>query len=379
MEKISVRIHRPGHPWIFSNEVVTTRKDIPPGSVVEVYRGRRFIGCGFYNPHSLIAIRKYTDAREDFTADLVERAIAAADAYRRQSVPNNSYRMVFSESDALPGLIIDKYSNGYVLQVNSQGMDRHKALVVDALAKYQPSFIYEKHDQYLRTLEGLDTHSTLLSGTLPASVEIHQDEMEFLVDVVHGQKTGFFFDLTAVRQRVKAIAYGRRVLDLCCYSGAFSIYAARGGAASVVAVDISEPALAMAGENAARNTCSNVVFQKADVFDFLKSDKNMYDLVILDPPSFTRSKRKTAEARRGYRDLNLQAMKKLTPGGHLITTCCSYHIPDHEFLQVLEKAGNRAGRTLRIVGHETQAPDHPVLLTMPETHYLKCYVLQAVE
>jgi 23S rRNA (cytosine1962-C5)-methyltransferase len=378
MEKISVRTHRPGHPWIFSNEVATTRKDIPPGSVVEIYRGTRFIGCGFYNPHSLIAIRKYTDAREDFTADLVERAIARADAYRRQCMHDNSYRMVFSESDGLPGLIIDKYNNGYVLQVNSQGMDSHKQHVVDALNDHEPSFIYEKNDAYLRTLEGLDNSSTLLSGAFPGPVVIRQDDMEFLVDIEHGQKTGFFFDLAAVRQRVKALAYGKRVLDMCCYTGACSVYAARGGAASVVAVDISESVLATARENAARNKCSNVVFQKADVFDFLNSDSNTYDLVVLDPPSFTRSRRKTTEARRGYRDVNLQAMKKLAPGGHLITTCCSYHIPDHEFLQVLEKAGNRAGRRYRIVGYETQAPDHPVLLTMPETHYLKCYVLQAV-
>lgn len=378
MKKVLIRTHRPGHPWIFSNELVKTRKDIPAGSVVELYRGRRFIGRGFYNPHSLIAIRKYTDAPEDFTAAFVERTIARADAYRRLFINENSYRMVFSESDGLPGLIIDKYDNGYVMQVNAQGMDVHKAHIVSTLEKYTPSFIYEKNDPYLRTLEGLDTQNTLLSGSLPTAVKIKQDDMHFLVDIEHGQKTGFFFDLALIRKRITTLAYGRRVLDLCCYTGAFSIYAARAGAGPVVAVDVSGPALETARENATMNSCSNIVFQQADVFDFLKSDTERYDLIILDPPSFTRSKRKTTDARRGYRDLNLQAMKKLNPGGYLVTTCCSYHIPDHEFLDVLQKAGNRAGLSLRIIGHETQALDHPILLTMPESHYLKCYFLQAM-
>jgi 23S rRNA (cytosine1962-C5)-methyltransferase len=378
MEKISVRTHRPGHPWIFSNELVMTRTDIPPGSVVEVYRGKHFVGRGFYNPHSLIAVRKYSSAPEDFTAVFVERTIARADAYRKQIMNSPSYRMVFSESDGLPGLIIDKYNDGYVLQMNSCGMDRHKTLIVEALATFEPSFIYEKNDPYLRSLEGLDTHNMLLTGTVPVPVEIQQDDMHFLVNIEQGHKTGFFFDLATIRQRVRALAYGKRVLDLCCYSGAMSVYAARGGAASVVAIDLSEPALEAARENAARNGCSNIVFQKADVFDYLGCDHDQYDLVILDPPSFTRSKKKIAEARRGYLDVNLRAMKKLEPGGFLVTTCCSYHMHDHEFRQVLEKAGNRAGRTLNIIGHETQAPDHPILLTMPETHYLKCYFLQAV-
>ncbi len=378
MEKISVRKHRPGHPWIFSNEV-RARKEIPPGSVVEIYKGTALVGSGFYNPHSLIAVRKYSNISEDFTAAFVERAIVRADAYRKQVVHNNSYRMVFSESDGLPGLIIDKYSDGYVMQINSQGMDRYKEFILHALNKFSPTFVYEKNDPYLRSLEGLDVHGGLLGGTAPGPVEIQQDDMRFLVDIEHGQKTGFFFDLATIRQRVKALAYGRNVLDLCCYSGAFSVYAARGGAASVKAVDTSEPALALARENAGLNECGNIAFEKADIFDFLKSDNELYDLIILDPPSFTRSKRKTAEARRGYRDVNLHAMKKLKPGGYLVTTCCSYHVPDNEFLQVLEKAGNRAGRMLRITGHETQAPDHPILLTMPETYYLKCYILQAVE
>ncbi|UCC11372.1 MAG: class I SAM-dependent rRNA methyltransferase [candidate division WOR-3 bacterium] len=378
MEKISVRKHRPGHPWIFSNEV-RARKDIPPGSVVEIYKGTALVGSGFYNPHSLIAVRKYSTISEDFTAAFVERAIVRADAYRKQVVHNNSYRMVFSESDGLPGLIIDKYSDGYVMQINSQGMNRHKEFILNALNKFTPAFVYEKNDPYLRSLEGIDVHSGLLTGTLPESLKIQQDDMRFLVDIEHGQKTGFFFDLATIRQRVKALAYGRNVLDLCCYSGAFSVYAARGGAASVKAVDTSESVLALARENVVLNECGNVVFEKADVFDFLKSDNELYDLIILDPPSFTRSRRKTAEARRGYRDVNLQAIKKLKPGGYLVTTCCSYHISDHEFLRVIEKAGNRAGRTLRITGHEIQAPDHPILLAMPETYYLKCYILQAVE
>ena len=203
--------------------------------------------------------------------------------------------------------------------------------------------------------------------------------MRFLVDIEHGQKTGFFFDLATIRQRVKTLAYGRDVLDLCCYSGAFSVYAARGGAASVTAVDTSETALELARENTARNECRNVAFEKADIFDFLKHDAALYDLVILDPPSFTRSRQKAAEARRGYRDVNLLAMEKLKPGGYLVTTCCSYHIPDHDFLHVLEKAGHRIGRILRVTGHGTQAPDHPILLTMPETYYLKCYFLQSVD
>jgi 23S rRNA (cytosine1962-C5)-methyltransferase len=376
IERVQVRRNRKGHPWIFSNELQSVNKDIPAGSIVDIYKGRKYCGRGFYNPHSLIALRKYSEYREDFDAHLVERYIQKADVYRQHVLANSSYRMVFSESDNLPGLIIDKYEQNFVMQVNCYGVDQRKDLVVDVLKRMFPGFIYEKSDEYYRKMEGLDIDNRVLYGTCPEVVEIVQNGIRFLVDVRQGQKTGFFFDLTEIRNIVLAIARQKRVLDLCCYTGGFSLYAAAGYADAVKGIDQSAAAIELARENARLNGIKCATFECCDVFDYLRNDKDLFDIIILDPPSFIKSKKKLADARRGYKEMNLRAMRKLERNGMLITTCCSYHVSENDFLEILRKAAIDAGVRFRILGRGGQSPDHPVLLTMPETNYLKSFYLQ---
>lgn len=376
MEPVYIRKHRPGHPWIFSNELIEVRKDIAPGSAVEVYKGKRLIGTGFYNGHSLIAIRMYAYSPIIFDLSFVEQAIKSAYLYRAQHLHHDSFRMVFSESDGLPGLIVDKYAEGFVIQVHSCGIERHKQVILDALMEYRPDFIYEKSDAYLQKLEGLKSEPSFLYGDQIHPVVIQQDGLPFYVDIVQGQKTGFFFDLLDARRYVRSISQGKNVLDLFSYTGAFTVYAAQGGATRVLGIDSSETALRMARENTPKGKCNNVFFECADVFDFLSNHKDTYDVIILDPPSFTRSKRTIKDALRGYKDINVRSLRRLNPGGIFVTTCCSYHVQEDAFVAILQKAAQDAGCAMRVIDRIDQSIDHPVLLGMPESRYLKCYILQ---
>lgn len=377
MDKVLIRKHRPFHPWIFSNELKEVRTDIEPGSAVEVYKGNRLIGSGFYNPHSLITIRMYADTAIDFDDRFILQTLKRAYVYRTETLPHNSFRMVFSESDGLPGLVVDKYAKGFVIQIHAYGIERYKSVMLDALMEFEPDFIFEKSDFYLQKLEGLNNEQKFLYGKDKGLVEIQQDDLNFAVDVVRGQKTGYFFDLLDIRRYVRSISKGKKVLDLFTYSGSFAIYAAQAGAECVIGIDSSEDALALAHENTRRNKCEHISFENADVFDFLSCQEKKYDLIILDPPSFTRSKKKVREALRGYKDINLRSMRCLNPGGMLVTTCCSYHVSDDAFYDILQKAAQDAGRSMRVIGQIGQSIDHPILLAMPESRYLKCYMLQA--
>ncbi|MBN2620238.1 class I SAM-dependent rRNA methyltransferase [candidate division WOR-3 bacterium] len=378
MEKVYIRKHRPQHPWIFSNELTEVRKDIAPGSAIEVYKGKRSIGSGFYNAHSLIAIRKYARSAVGFDRAFVNNVVARAIEYRTKHIKHNSFRAVFSESDGLPGLIVDRYADGFVVQVHSFGIERHKQHVLDVLIEQRPRFIFEKSDAYLQKLEGLHNEHAFLYGGLDALVIIQQDDLQFAVDILQGQKTGFFFDLRDARSYVRSISKGKSVLDLFCYTGSFSIYAARGGARSVRGIDSSEGAVRLAEKNARLNQCVQISFERADVFEFLSVHKNTYDIIILDPPSFTRSRKKLQDARRGYLDINMRSMQRLAPGGILVTTCCSYHVSEEIFVTILQRAAHDAGQDMRVIGRVGQSADHPVLLGMPESRYLKCYILQCV-
>lgn len=253
---ITCRTH-PGHPWIFSNEILKVLGEPKAGDTVEAWHkaGRRkeFIGLGFYNPHSLISVRLFS-TEENFTQGFVMKRLGAALAFRRQFIEDESLRLVHGESDGLPGLIIDKYANGFVLQINCLGMDLQRDTIVAALQEmFQPDFIYEKSDTNYRKLEGLNEQTRLLAGQLPASVPIIQDGIHFLVDVKLGQKTGFYFDQRDNRRRVRELARGKKVLDLFCYTGGFSLYALKGGAESVTGVDSSNPAIELAMKNGAMN------------------------------------------------------------------------------------------------------------------------------
>ena len=276
----------------------------------------------------------------------------------------------------MPGLIIDKYENNFVIQVHCYGIELKKDLIVKELVKFSPEFIYEKSDERLRKLEGLSLANGLVYGKKFDLIEIKQNDIKFLVDIENGQKTGFFFDLREIREKLSMLAKDKEVLDLFCYTGGFSLYAARGGAKSVLGIDSSEDAIEIAKHNGELNNFKRVNFECGDVFDFLRDDKKCYGIIVLDPPSFTKSKTELSSARRGYKEINLQAMKRLDKNGILITTCCSYHFSEAEFLKVINSAAADTGLNFRIMARATQALDHPILLNMPESHYLKCYFLQ---
>jgi 23S rRNA (cytosine1962-C5)-methyltransferase len=314
----------------------------------------------------------------EFDQHFVDTMITKAMKYRSPFITNRSFRLVYSESDNLPGLIVDKYESNYVMQINCLGMDQRREFIVHSLLKMNPESIYEKNDTPLRTLEGLEARAGLIHGQLKNPVPIELDGLTFLVDIESGQKTGFFLDLNDIRQQVRLFSRNRKVLDLFCYTGAFSCYAARGGATSTTGVDSSETAIALAMENCRINKMEKAVFIHADVFDFLRSDKSTYDLIILDPPSFARSKKTLAAARRGHKETNIQAMKHLNKDGILITTSCSHHISEEIFRDILSKSAVDAGVSLTIIHRTTQGFDHPILLNMPESHYLKCFFLKRV-
>jgi 23S rRNA (cytosine1962-C5)-methyltransferase len=379
MSRVYISRHHRGHPWIFSNEIKTKKEIIPGEDIVDIYRGNKFLGRGFYNPHSLIAVRRFSSEPEEFDQQFVDTMITKALEYRSRFITNKSFRLVYSESDGLPGLIIDKYEANYVIQINCLGMDRQRDLVVNSLLRLHPQSIYERNDTSLRTLEGLQTRTGLLHGTLKEPVQIELDGLRFLVDIEKGQKTGFFLDLNAIRQKAGMFSSNRKVLDLFCYTGAFSCYATRAGATSTTGVDSSDTAIALARENCRLNKIEKAVFIHADVFDFLKTDKSTYDLIILDPPSFAKSRKSLVAARRGYKEINIQAMKRLSRGGILITTSCSHHVSEEDFCDILNKAAIDVGASLTIINRATQGLDHPILLNMPESHYLKCFFLQRTD
>lgn len=287
----------------------------------------------------------------------------------------NSFRMVFSESDGLPGLIIDKYNDYYVVQINSLGMDQHKETLYEVLIEeYTPKGIYEKADENLRKLEGLEQIDRIVFGDIPETVEIEQDGLKFLVDIMNGQKTGFFFDQRENRQRTKELAKGE-ILDCFCYTGGFSLYAAE--KSDVTGIESSSKAIEYAKKNTQLNNL-HCHFECADVFTTLRrfiDEKRKFDVIILDPPSFTKSKRKKDEAIKGYKEINLRAMQLLKEDGIILTCSCSYHISLYEFIEMLQDAATDTKKRFVIIHQGTQAKDHPVLLNFPESNYLKAIFL----
>jgi 23S rRNA (cytosine1962-C5)-methyltransferase len=378
MKNVNLRKHHREHPWVFSNEI-KHKEDIEPGEIINIYQGRSFLGRGFYNPHSLIAVRLFSSTEQEFDQQFIDEKVNKALELRMKFTKNNSFRLIYSESDGLPGLIVDKYENNYVIQINCYGIDKRRDMIINSLIRMTPGFIYERSDTQLRRLEGLEDKQGILYGTLANPVLIRQDGIPFLVDVERGQKTGFFFDLADIRKKVKEISKDRTVLDLFCHTGSFSLYAVHGGAIAVTGVDSSEPAIALAIENSKRAGIKLSKFICADAFDFLRNDRQLYEVIIVDPPSFAKSKKSLIAARRGYKEINLQAMKHLNRGGMLVTTSCSYHISEEGFQEILRKSAIDAGIGLRIIGRATQSLDHPILLNMPESHYLKCLFLQRID
>jgi 23S rRNA (cytosine1962-C5)-methyltransferase len=310
------------------------------------------------------------------------RRVREAVAYRRRFGDFDSCRLIFAESDFLPALIVDKFSNVLAVQCLCLGMEKWKDRIVRILAEeIAPRGIYERDDVPVRRLEGMEQVTGLLYGEVPDRVEMTENGVRYLVDVKFGQKTGFFLDQKENRAAIRPLAEGARVLDCFCHNGSFALNAAKYGAADVLGVDISEEAVAVARENALLNHLPAAGFEAANCFDLLRglSDKKeRFDLVILDPPAFTKTRAALASALRGYKEINLRGMKLTRPGGFLVTCSCSQHVSPQAFSDMINEAARDSKTKLRLVENRGQAHDHPVLPPAPETHYLKCQILQVL-
>lgn len=378
------RIRR-GHPWIFSNEIEGKFTGIEPGELVHVadHTGRP-VGTGYANPHSLITVRIMCRHGEEVGPELIKERVASARALRERFCPDReTYRAVFSESDLLPGLVVDRYGSWLSVQSLTAGMERLMPDVIAALDDvYRPDGIVLRNDSRQRTLEGLPLVKEVVKGDWPGGLEVSLSGLRLKVDLLGGQKTGFFLDQADNYQLLDRIAGGAAVLDLFCHTGAWSLYAARAGAASVTGVDSSGPALGTARENAAMNGLSGRVrFMEEDALKSLRTlcpDGPAFDVVVCDPPSFIKSRAKLAEGLKGYRDLNTKVMKAVKPGGFLVSCSCSHHMDRRDFLEVLRSSAAGAGRTARVVEMRSQSKDHPVLVAAPETEYLKTVLLQLI-
>ncbi|GAW29983.1 class I SAM-dependent rRNA methyltransferase [Carboxydocella sp. ULO1] len=372
-----------GHPWVYATEIASVDPRIEPGSIVDVvdFRGR-FIGRGYYNPRSQIAVRLLTRKDETIDREFFRQKLLYCLKHRQKVMPEaTSYRLVFGEADFLPGLIIDKFEDYLVMQVLTLGMEKQKQLLTELLVELlQPRAIYERNDVNVRELEGLAQVKGVLYGEFQPEVIIKENGLSFLVDMENGQKTGYFLDQKENRAAIAPYVKDRTVLDCFCHTGSFTVHAAHYGARSVLALDISEHAIATARRNASLNGLENSCsFQVGNAFDVLREmdrEKRRFDVIILDPPAFTKSKQTLEGAVRGYKEINLRAMKLLPPSGILITCSCSYHMQEDLFLEVIESAALDVGRQVRLLELRRQSKDHPILLAAKETYYLKFLILE---
>jgi 23S rRNA (cytosine1962-C5)-methyltransferase len=370
-----------GHLWAFSNEIKEVRGGPAAGDIVELRaHNGTFIGRGFYNPGSLIAVRLLTRGEEAIDFAFFRSRIERALDLRKMLYPDDeTFRLVHGESDLLPGLIIDKYGDIFSVQTLSYGMDRRLTLICDVLdSLFHPTGIIERNESHLRILEGLEQTTGVLRGK-NHPVVFSEYDISYTVDVLNGQKTGFFLDQRENRKAFRRYAGGKTVLDCFCNEGGFALNAAYAKADHVTAVDSSEPALAAARENGRRNGLSRVDYTLGDVFEVLRrSAPASYDVVNLDPPSFARSRKDVTAARRALRELHGLALTALKPGGILTTSTCSHHLLEATLIETVVKAAASAGKTTHLLERRGAAPDHPILPTMPETSYLKFAVFHIV-
>ena len=382
VEKRGAARVRAGHPWVYRSDVREAAGGAAAGDVVAVFdRKGDFLGRAFYNPGSEISLRVAT--RDDEPVDeswFIARIEQALDYRGSLGIDADAYRLLHAEADGVPGLVVDRYGDYLVLQVGSAAVERRLGWVVAALeGLLSPAGVLLRGDSAGRKREGLDVGVRVFLGDVPESVLVREGPVRYEANLWRGQKTGSFLD-----QRENHLAAGRyaagagRVLDAFSYAGGFALHAAR-GAGEVEAVDSSGPALEAARANAKLNGLENITFTRARAFDVLRERSDageLYDLVILDPPAFAKAKRDLPKARRAYKEINLRAMKLLKPGGVLITCSCSYHFSRELFEEMLRSAAADAGRTMRAREWRGQAADHPEILTVPETRYLKCAILE---
>ena len=372
------------HPWIFSGAIQQVTGEPVAGETVDLLSSRgEFLARAAYSPTSQIRARAWTFEDEPVDKEFFRKRIRSAIQTRGtwNLIRNaNAYRLIYAESDGIPGLIVDRYGDYLVVQTLDQGMDRVKGLIVEALQDlFAPRGIVERNDAAVRRREDLPLVSGVLRGEVPEPVEIRMNGLTLIADLLRGQKTGVFLDQR--ENYVAAARYARgRALDCFTSTGGFALHlAAR--CETVEAVDSSEPALAAAEKNRRANGIENVRLREANVFDLLASYHNAgraFSTVVLDPPAFAKSREQVEGAARGYKEINLRAIQLLEPGGILVTCSCSHHLNEASLLEIVAAASLDAGRTLRVLERRTQAQDHPILLTVPETHYLKCLILEAI-
>lgn len=374
-----------GHLWVFSNEVKEIRGLPASGDTVRLIDGSgRFIGIGFFNTDSLISFRFLSGKDEEINSDFFKTRIKNAVDFRRNIYPGlESFRAVFGESDCLPGLIVDKYGEYLAVQFLSAGMEKNKDLVVNALRDvFSPKGIIARNDSALRKLEGLESKVEVIFGNVPERFRIEENGCVFWVDLYSGQKTGFFFDQRENRAALSKYCSGKKVLDCFCHTGAFGIYAAKAGASEITCVDSSKTAIALAGENAKLNCLENLFCGvEADISDYLlkiRKENIKFDIIILDPPALIKSKKHFIPGYKAYRKLSILALDNLSGSGILAVSSCSHNLSFYDFRNMLAESAGKLGKQVRLIEQRSQARDHPVLLSMPETEYLKFAILQVI-
>ncbi len=380
--RADIRIKQ-GHPWLFSNELAL-HPELAAGHIVEVHSASGVnYGTAFYNPHSLVSARllfSHTDLTKELLVNRIENALN----YRRQFLPGEeTFRLIYGESDLLPGLIVDKYEDYLAVQFLSAGMDLRKDLIVESLVSVLPQTkgIIEKDMSAHRTTEGLPQTEEIIFGEIPENIQISENNIKFEVALLGGQKTGYYLDQKLNRKFLQTISKGKRVLDCFCNQGGFALNAAKAGADYALGVDLSAPSLELADNNAKINDFFDVGFQKAHVFEYLENASDLnekWDIVILDPPAFTKNRKTVPKAIAGYAKINRLALKLLSKQGFLVSSSCSHHISEEVFLELISKEAAKLNKRLRIVYRGSQSPDHPILPAMPETNYLKFFVFQII-
>ena len=376
-----------GHPWVYRNELKEWPEVVQPGDLVDLEDSRgRFIGRGYLNPRSTIAVRLLAHGRvpidQDFFIGRLRQAQTFREQVRGESATRSAYRVVHGEADGLPGLIVDRYGDAVVMQVLTAGMERRRDLILTAVDEVlNPATVVARDDAPVREREGLRRDRRVLRGETSAQALVVINDLEVSVDLLEGQKTGLYLDQFDNYPLLKPIAPKAQVLDCFCYVGLWGLHAARYGAARVIGVDQSARAIAAAQTMAERNgMAERCAFEIRNVFDDLRERdrrRETFDLVILDPPAFVKTRLRLAEALRGYKEINLRAMRLLRPGGFLLSCSCSHHLAADQFQDVLREAAHDARRTFKVIARAGQGPDHPVLLSLPESDYLKCFLLQA--
>ena len=373
---------RQGHLWIYRSDVLDAA-EASGGSVVGINDQKgNFVGQALFSDASEITLRLLTQSAEPIDREWWRRRLQTAAARRSQiGEDTNAYRIVYSEGDLLPSLIIDRYDDVFVMQNLSQGTEAMKTTLVELLVEeFGPRAVIERNDVKVRAFEGLELVSGTLFGTVPEELQILQHGLRFLVAPLSGQKTGSFLDQRENRLAARDLAHGRG-LDCFTFNGAFALHLA-GKCENVTGIDISADAIAIARRNAALNGVTNAEFQEANVFDALRELEQAgerFDTIVLDPPAFAKNRASVKAAARGYKEINLRALKLLNAGGVLVTCTCSYHVSEEMFLELLAAAANDAHRRVQIIEKRTQASDHPILLGMPESYYLKCVIARVVE